>query len=164
MQENWRRIAGSRSGYYVSDLGRVRGPRGMMSPCSDSDGYKQVRMGIGPTGKFFTKTVHALVCNAFIGPCPDGLEIDHVDGDKTNNRLANLERVTHSENLRRGRLLGLIDSRGTKQKNAKLTEANVHEIRKMVAEGVPRKDAAREFGVSESTISLVFNRLTWRHI
>lgn len=48
-----------------------------------------------------TYTIHKIVAETFLGPVPDGLEIDHRDGDKSNNNVTNLEYVTHAENMRR---------------------------------------------------------------
>lgn len=48
-----------------------------------------------------TYTIHKIVAETFLGPTPEGLEIDHIDGDKSRNVLQNLEYVTHSENIRR---------------------------------------------------------------
>lgn len=48
-----------------------------------------------------TRTVHSLVAEAFLGPRPKGYDIDHISGDKTDNRLCNIEYVTHMENIRR---------------------------------------------------------------
>lgn len=45
--------------------------------------------------------IHVQVMRAFVGECPDGMEIDHIDGNRNNSRLDNLEYVTHSENIRR---------------------------------------------------------------
>jgi len=44
--------------------------------------------------------VHRLVLEAFVGPCPDGMEACHLDSDKTNNRVSNLRWDTHLENMR----------------------------------------------------------------
>lgn len=46
-------------------------------------------------------TIHGLVAKAFLGERPDGFEIDHISGDKSDNTMRNLEYVTHQENMRR---------------------------------------------------------------
>lgn len=48
-----------------------------------------------------TFTIHEIVADTFIGPRPEGMEIDHKDEDKSNNHVTNLEYVTHAENMRR---------------------------------------------------------------
>ena len=47
-----------------------------------------------------TRTVHSLVAEAFLGPRPEGYDIDHINGDKTRNEASNLRYVTHTENMR----------------------------------------------------------------
>lgn len=54
---------------------------------------------IGAEGKLHT--IHSLIAEAFLGPRPEGYDIDHIDGDKSNNHPSNLEYVTHKENMRR---------------------------------------------------------------
>lgn len=46
------------------------------------------------------KTIHSLVADKYLGPCPAGMEINHKDGNKLNNHPSNLEYVTHKENIR----------------------------------------------------------------
>ena len=46
-------------------------------------------------------TIHRIVAETFLGPIPKGYDIDHIDGDKSNNAVTNLEIVTHAENMRR---------------------------------------------------------------
>lgn len=103
--ERWLPVPGWET-YLVSDAGRVRGPRGgILRQVRRQDGYMQVRLHIRnvPT----TRKVHRLVAAAFIGPCPEGLEVRHLDGDPANNHVSNLRYGTHSENvqdlLRHGR-------------------------------------------------------------
>lgn len=113
MIEEWRPFADGN--YAVSNFGRVKrltdGRRThagrMMKLTKMSIGYYSV----GPTinGKNVKMTVHRLVAEAFIGPCPEGHEVNHKDGDKTNNRVDNLEYVTHQENMVHAHTSGLID-------------------------------------------------------
>lgn len=64
-------------------------------------GYLMVTIRIGDAGnrKTATASVHRLVAHAFLGPCPDGLQVNHKDGNKGNPSASNLEYVTPSENI-----------------------------------------------------------------
>ena len=46
-------------------------------------------------------TIHRIVAETFLGSIPEGYDVDHIDGDKSNNSVTNLEIVTHQENMRR---------------------------------------------------------------
>ena len=46
-------------------------------------------------------TIHRIVAETFLGSIPEGYDVDHLDGDKSNNSVTNLEIVTHQENMRR---------------------------------------------------------------
>jgi hypothetical protein len=101
MNENWRPIPG-RAGYEVSDLGRVRSiDRLVMKLACDGPAPHRLKGRVlkpGPTSRGYltvglpggTALVHRLVLTAFSGECPDGFEAGHRNGDKTDNRLANL--------------------------------------------------------------------------
>lgn len=58
-----------------------------------------LRVGLWRNGKCTDGPIHQLVIEAFLGPCPDGLEILHRNGDPTDNRLENLRYGTHAENM-----------------------------------------------------------------
>lgn len=83
-------------GYEVTASGAVFGPEGRLSPRKDSDGYERVDLRLD--GVRFTRFVHTLVEKAFGG---SGKEVDHKDGDRTNNTVKNLETVSHDENMKR---------------------------------------------------------------
>lgn len=78
-----------------------RGAMRKLRAVENGRGYLRVVCG----GKL--RSVHALVAEAFIGPRPSGLEVNHKDGDKRNNRPENLEYVTRSENMRHCFRIGL---------------------------------------------------------
>lgn len=108
--EQWRPVRGYQGFYEVSDLGRVRsvdrvvgqrpnGPRlvrgRVLSPATDSGGYQGVALCKYGTQR--TERVHRLVIEAFAGAAP-GMVTDHINGDRTDNRLANLRAATSSQN------------------------------------------------------------------
>lgn len=73
--------------YHVSNLGRVRSPRGrILRPWANPRGYLYVDLSKRCRGR----SVHGLVAEAFLGPRPPGAEPDHVDHDRTNNAASNL--------------------------------------------------------------------------
>lgn len=95
MKEQWREISGF-NGHWVSDLGRVKRPDGRITRGGGNGPYAVVAIGGTVTAKTFP--VHRLVAEAFIGPLQPGMETNHVDHDKRNNRADNLEYVTVREN------------------------------------------------------------------
>lgn len=160
MNETWKPW---RNGdYEVSDLGRVRRARPgrrtfagrMMTAIRMKIGYLMV----GPTidGRNVNTYVHEMVAECFIGPRPDGAEINHIDGDKSNARASNLEYVTHAGNMAHARRTGLMRV-GEDHGNAKLSNADVADIRASHAAGAIGSDMAREYGVSPSTVSQIVN-------
>jgi hypothetical protein len=84
-------------GYFVSNAGFVRGKSGrILRGVTFSNGYKGIRAVRG--GK--THLVHRLVLRAFVGPAKEGETANHKNGVRLDNRVENLEWVSHSENLK----------------------------------------------------------------
>ena len=94
---------------------------------------------------------------------PEGKpEVNHIDGNRANNGVKNLEWVTGSENLKHGYRTGLIPV-GSKRKLAKLTEAQVAEI-KLLKGKESQESIAKRYGVSQSAIYFIFKGVTWSHV
>jgi hypothetical protein len=100
--EEWRQVDVAPE-YEVSNLGRVlsrkRGAPYILHPAVSSSGHLGVRLFVKDQERAISKSVHALVANAFIGPRPTGMEVCHRDGNPANNELANLRYGTRSENV-----------------------------------------------------------------
>ena len=104
-QERWRVLPSNRN-YLVSDHGRVmritpgKGtePGRVLKPGKTKDGYLKVELF--NNGRPCSRYVHRLVVEAFIGAIPAGLEVNHISGEKANNRLENVEVVTHALNTK----------------------------------------------------------------
>lgn len=114
-----------------------------------------------------TSFVHRIVLEAFRGPCPDGWECRHLDGNPRNNRLGNLAWGTSSENkhdaIRHGTSPYMP---GENHPNAVLTDAVVREvIRLRQQEEISARRIANRLGIkSEGTIQDVLLGYTWNHI
>lgn len=153
-ERRWLPIPGA-SRYSVSDDGRVRNTTtGKELKASLGQGYPTVGL---PTG---TIRVHILVAAAFIGPRPVGMSIDHVDGNKTNNDVSNLEYVTHEENMRRAAVLGLL-AKGEDNGASKLTSADVADARSLARQGHTHRQIAARLDVARSTVTCAVSGTSW---
>lgn len=87
-QELWKPIDYG-TNYQVSSVGRVLNTKTgkPLAGTITEDGYVRFCL-TGPNGRHWNVTAHALVMRAFVGPCPDGQQVRHLDGDPTNNRWA----------------------------------------------------------------------------
>ena len=118
-------------------------------------------LAVGLYGGRVKQNVHRLVAEAFHGPCPDGCEVNHKDGDKLNNRPENLEYVTRSQNAKHAFATGLRDCSGENAGRAILTEVQVLAIREAYADGASQRELAAEYGVSRGTIQPAVTGRSW---
>jgi len=167
MAERWLPMVDYEGWYDISDHGRVKRVRignntfigRILKPRPQKAGY--LTIVVHKNSVRATYLIHRLVAAAFIGPCPDGKQVNHIDGDKTNNRRENLEYVTSSENALHACKIGLmINHVGEEHGMSKLTEDNVHEIRKLLGT-MTHKEIAERFNVSRPTISSIARGDTW---
>lgn len=155
----------------VSNLGRVkslfRGQDRIRKTQAHQCGYEVVKLQCGNFRKWCR--VHVLVMEAFIGPKPKGWDVNHIDGCKQNNRLENLEYVTRSYNHKHAFQLGLAKSpfrhyQGSKHPGSKVKESDVHTMREMFAQGIPRRSIAEKFDISPYTVWDIVKRRSWKHV
>lgn len=124
-------------------------------------GYHMVHVKFGSDGCQFG--VHRLVAMAFIGPCPDEMEVCHDNGIKTDNRLENLRYDTRSSNMIDRERHGT-GTRGSHNKQSRLTESQVKEIKIAIRRGARTGVLADQYGVSPSTICGIKYSRGWAHL
>lgn len=104
-KESWRPVDNF-DNYLVSTEGRVQNrTTGRILRDTNNNGYRAVVL-INEDGRF-TKKVHRLVAQTFIGDIPLGYDVAHIDNDKENNHVENLEIITHGDNIRNAHRDGL---------------------------------------------------------
>jgi hypothetical protein len=109
-----------------------------------------------------TRHVHRLVLEAFLGPCPEGMECCHDDGRPENNRLDNLRWDTRRANVQDRSRHGT--QRVGSTAHSKLREEDILEIRRLRSGGVPMNDLAVRYGVCRSNIEAIVYRRSWKHL
>lgn len=165
-EERWLPVVGWEGMYAVSSDGRVRrdgsakGARcgHVMAACVDIVGYPRVDLWRRNHGTSIR--VHQLVADAFIGARPSGMQVNHIDGDKLNNNVENLEYVTPADNLRHALETGLRNPHTQRRSSVQLTSAQRETIR---ASDQPHTEMAALFGCHPHTILRVRRGYTWKH-
>jgi len=165
--EEWRDVIGF-PGYQVSNLGNGRsrwkfGAGGLgdtwhpVKLKATKDGHLQMRLNRK------SRYIHRLILEAFIGPCPKGMECLHADDNPANNALTNISWGTRLKNMedrsRNGRV-----PRGDNCSWSKVSEHDVPVIRKRAGDGESLAVIAKDYNVTESAIRLIVKRINFRHV
>lgn len=176
--EEWRPVVGYEGWYDISSYGRVRrikaGPgtvaQRMMKltvrPKTRKGAYPRVVLSRGSRGESKEFRVHRLVAAAYLGPCPPRMVVNHIDNDPTNNRVENLEYVTHRENLLHALRLCPASSRPRQYREksqAGLTDQHIVAIRALAPLFRYRR-IAELFGITETYVAAIVNRHAWKHV
>ena len=161
--------------YKVSNTGKIRsldridrngksweGRERKLTP--DKDGYLDVMLC--KDGKMLKCKVHRLVATTFLENTDDKRTVNHIDGNKINNRVDNLEWATDSEQQKHAVTIGL-RPKGEQCYNSKLTDDVVKEIRERRVTNPKlwtQSKLAEEYGVDQSQISRIIHRKLWTHV
>lgn len=152
--ERWKTIF-SNEKYEVSSIGNVR-RKGKV------DNLKINYNSTGGYGRVSIGRVHTLVAYAFLGERPNGLDINHIDGNKKNNNASNLEYVTRSENCKQACNKQMLRSfKREKHNRAKLKESDIPIIKELIKNGIKNKDIANTYNVDASLISHIKRGAKW---
>lgn len=155
MNEIWRKIEGFEK-YEVSNLGRVRSlnyrktkETKILKLCKDKKGY--LKVNLYKSSKHSSKRVHRLVATAFIPNLDNKTQVNHIDGNKQNNTVSNLEWCTCSENNQHAYNTGLHkipNNKGENNPNSKKVICiNTNEVFNYI------REAERKYNVAHQDIS-----------
>lgn len=151
-------ISGYEGRYTISECGIIRNRWGNeVKSHARPDGYIQVRL-VDSEGKRKSHLHHRLVANAFIAN-PDGLnEVNHINGDKSDNSVSNLEWLSKADNAKHAYSTGL------RARGSKLNETDAIRITELTKLGMTNKLIAQLFGVSRQLISNIKTGRKWASV
>jgi hypothetical protein len=175
--EQFRDILGYEGFYQVSNLGTVRsldrtyvGKGGSLYPLKGiimkqkSDRYGYMTIGLRDNKKRKDFLVHRLVANAFIENIDNKRSVNHIDGNKKNNNLSNLEWVTDKENSIHAYKTGLLKLKyGEDSKKSKLKTCDILAIREN-KNNISQEKLAKQYNVGQPQIWRIVNRINWSHV
>lgn len=151
--------------YEISNLGNLRNSRTkkVLKLNKNHNGYLNYVATLGSREKIKAITIHRAVMCTFV-PNPDNLpQINHIDGNKTNNKLENLEWCTASENMQHAIKNNLnVSLQKINSKRKKLSEDDVTKIKEMRKKGIPYRKIAGKFNVSHVCIIDVCKNRTYK--
>ena len=174
MAEEWKDIQGYEGKYQVSTLGRVKSlariiykghyqafySEKIMIAYLEKNGYLSTRLYDG-NNKNKKILIHRIVAQAFLSNPEKKAQVNHKNGDKTNNRIENLEWATCKENINHAIQIGIINNKGENNAKAKLTDKDASEVKRLyLKENMKQRDIAKIFNISQTTVwSVVHGRV-----
>lgn len=150
--------------YFVNEQGDVLNKRGnKLAKQVNRDGYLTVNLWTNNRQKKYA--VHRLVARTLIPNPKNKPCVNHIDGNKQNNSVENLEWVTYSENTVHALELGLkVIQKGSEVHNSTITETEAHEICRLMQQGFRNIDIHDSLGVSKNVLKDIRQKRTWLHV
>lgn len=155
--EQWRPVPDFPA-YEASSRGRVRRNGRILRTHLGKSGYPYIQLWRDGEGVY--QTLHGVIAKTFLGARPDGAHVSHLDGDRTNAWSCNLAYETPTENQARRRDHGT-DGRGERNPAAKLTQAQVDQIRIRLGNGEQQAAIARDYGITRQGVWFIARGRTW---
>ncbi len=180
--EVWRDVVGLGGAYQVSNLGRIKStgrvaqnkighgrgngrwmPSKILKQKEYNKGYLTVALSNKKIGIDKSFSVHRLVVDAFEGLLV-GMTVNHKWLNKKDNRIIALEQITPHDNVWHAINNGARNTAGIRNRNSKLTNEQVVEMRKLFADGVDLNGLCKLFPIKKATIHKIVRRQLWKHV
>jgi hypothetical protein len=184
IEEEWRPCPEYEEYYEISNFGRVKSKAVFIrhdGNWAEENGYvKKIKVKNITTnrygyltsklcklGKCRRLTIHRLVAKAFIPNPNNYTQVNHIDGNKENNCIWNLEWVSQARNIQHAFETGLMTNehlKGSNHHNAKLNEDIVKTIRKQKEQGASAKELCEKYNIGKTTLRDIITFKTWRNV
>ena len=164
MTEVIKEIKGFEGRYTISNYGIVRSllTNKIMKPSITKFGYARVNLRYANSRKFKSMFVHRLVAMNFLDNPNNYSEVNHIDCNRLNNHITNLEWCSREQNIKHSYDVGIKTSKGVHNGNHKLSLVEVNMIRDLLKENkLSHVQISKLFNVCSSTIDNIANNVTW---
>ena len=176
MEEIWKDIPEYENLYQVSSYGRIKSldhytkdvnktqfiKGRILKPQHQTTGYYKVTLSKNGIKKQYT--IHRLVAKTFLANPENKIEVNHIDGDKLNNNISNLEWTTPKENTRHAIKSGLNKNYGENHYKSILTKKDVLRILELLKQGLSHSSIAKQYNVSRTLITRINVGTAWKHL
>jgi len=175
--EEWKYIDGTDKAYMISNMGKVKSmPRyvqrtdgkpyftkeRILRYAIDGNGY--ARLAFRHLGKFKTFKLHRLVAEYFCEKHDGKNEVNHINGNKIDNRAINLEWCNRSENMKHAFNAGLCrPNAGSSNSNASIDEIQALTVKTMIGH-TKLANIARQMNISKNIVKDISRKKTWKHV
>jgi hypothetical protein len=174
--ETWKPVSGYDGYYEVSSNGRVRSldriidhplvqvrHGKMLKQTPNHKGY--MRVSLNKNGNKKQEFVHKLVAQSFIYNIKRNPQINHIDGNKLNNNVENLEWCTNKENCQHAAKLKLRSPiKGSSHHNTVLSEEQVIDLKQKRKEGWSYLRLMSFFNITKNNVASICTGRTWKHL
>jgi hypothetical protein len=165
MDPIWKKIPSTNGRYEASTTGHIRnaGNQRELKPYFGHGKYLVVK--VCPSKNIaISKRIHELVTETFFGDKPESFETNHIDGDKNNNSISNLEYLSKVNHIKHGVENGFV-MRGEENPRATLTFDQVKKIKEIRSEtGFGKRKISQITGIKEETIGPILRGISWRYV
>ena len=168
LNDGWIRINGFEKYYLINNNGDIYSIRSSknMSPGRNKKGYRQTILRGDNGTQSQAIRIHRQVAIHFISNPNNYEQVNHIDGNKENNSVDNLEWCTNRENALHALNMGLRDNikKGCDVYNSRFNVQDVLRIRELLSNGIKHSDIANEYNISKSAITAINTRRTYKNI
>jgi NUMOD4 motif/HNH endonuclease len=174
IEEVWKDIPGYEGCYQASTFGRIKrlerlvisktGQRTLLTelikiPTINSSSYLTIKLSVQDVRKSYL--VHRLILITFVSNPENKKTVNHIDGNKVNNHISNLEWATDSEQRKHAHKIGLMTNKGSKNPRSIIKLNDGFEIINKHQQGATVKQLCKEYSVVGTTILKIINRQHW---
>jgi len=170
MKEIWKKLKGYEDRYLISNHGRIislfrkgKKQKRILKPGFDSYHYPIVTLY--GHNKRQTKTIHRLVALTFISNDDLSLTVNHIDGNKQNNKVTNLEWCSSKKNTQHAFKIGLMKNYGENHSLTNFLNKDILNIKNLYKNNqLSYQKIANIYNVHKTTIARIITNKTWKHI
>lgn len=163
--EIWKNIKDFENLYLISNFGRIKSINRNIILKQSIDRYGYYKLSLNKLNKPYYFTTHRLVALNFIPNIDKLPQVNHIDGNKLNNNVKNLEWTSVSDNLKHAFKIGLKNQNGERNHKSTLTKDDVLTIRDLYKNtNITHQKLSEMYNVSRRHIGNIIQRKLWKHI